>query len=191
MAREDSGGEKRLVAYVVAKQEQPPQSRTCVVISKQKLPDYMVPSSFVFLDQLPLTPNGKVDRRALPAPDPGRSGLESGFVGPGNPIEEMLASIWAEVLKLDRVGIQDNFFELGGHSLLATRVMSRVREAFQVEVPMRSLFEAPTVAGLAEVIEVLRQGRQRGVGPSDSARVATRGFAPVLCAAAVVVSRSV
>ena len=100
-------------------------------------------------------------------------------MAPRTPIEEVLASIWAEVLKRDRVGVQDNFFELGGHSLLATRVMSRVREAFQVEVPLRSLFEAPTVAGLAEAIEGLRQGRQ-GVGcGSDSARVPKRG--PCLC----------
>ena len=162
LAREDRPGENRLVAYVVRKPGQSATVRELRDFIKQRLPDYMVPASFVFLDRLPLTPNGKVDRKALPAPEPGRSGLERGFVAPRTPIEEVLASIWAEVLKRDGVGVQDNFFELGGHSLLATRMMSRVREAFQVEVPLRSLFEAPTVAGLAEAIEVLRQNRPGG-----------------------------
>ena len=162
LAREDRPGENRLVAYAVRKPGQSATVRELRDFIKQRLPDYMVPASFVFLDRLPLTPNGKVDRKALPAPEPGRSGLERGFVAPRTPIEEVLASIWAEVLKRDGVGVQDNFFELGGHSLLATRMMSRVREAFQVEVPLRSLFEAPTVAGLAEAIEVLRQDRPGG-----------------------------
>ena len=95
---------------------------------KQKLPEYMVPSAFVFLDTLPLTPNGKVDRKALPAPDQNRPEAEESYVAPRTPVEELLAEIWAEVLKLDKVGVHDNFFELGGHSLLATQVISRVRK---------------------------------------------------------------
>ena len=110
------------------------------------------------MDSLPLTPNGKVDRRALPAPDPSRPELDETFADPRTPTEELLANIWVEVLKLDKVGIHDNFFDLGGHSLLATQVMSRLTKAFQIELPLRSLFEAPTVAGLAERIEESRRG---------------------------------
>jgi hypothetical protein len=116
---------------------------------KEKLPDYMLPSAFVFLDTLPLTPNGKVDREALPAPDQTRPYLEKAFVAAGTPVEKVLAKIWGDVLKLERVGVHDNFFELGGHSLLATQVMSRIHGALQVESPLRTLFEKPTVAGLA------------------------------------------
>jgi len=127
---------------------------------KERLPEYMVPSAFVTLDALPLTPNGKVDRRALPAPETGRHALDAVYVAPGSPVEEALVGIWAEVLGVDRIGIHDNFFELGGHSLLATQVMSRVRDALTVEVPVRDLFEMPTVAGLAERIETFRWATQ-------------------------------
>ncbi|MGH7828867.1 MAG: amino acid adenylation domain-containing protein, partial [Candidatus Binatia bacterium] len=119
---------------------------------RQKLPDYMVPSAFVFLDSLPLTPNGKVDRRALPAPDQTRPDLDGTLVAPRSPVEETLARIWAEVLGLEKVGVYDNFFDLGGHSLLATQVISRVRATLKLELPLRSLFESPTVAELAERI---------------------------------------
>ncbi|HVT56893.1 MAG TPA: non-ribosomal peptide synthase/polyketide synthase, partial [Thermoanaerobaculia bacterium] len=112
------------------------------------LPDYMVPSLIVELPVLPLTPSGKIDRRALPAPEPPRRG-GAGHVAPRNPAEELLAALWAELLGLEQVGIEDNFFERGGHSLLATQLMSRVRRAFGVELPLRALFESPTVAGLA------------------------------------------
>jgi acyl carrier protein len=101
------------------------------------------------MDSLPLTPSGKVDRRALPAPGSEQPDLEDSYVGPRTPIEELLAGIWCEVLGLKEVGIHDNFFELGGHSLLATQVISRLRKAFQVQIPLRSLFEYPTIAGLA------------------------------------------
>ena len=104
------------------------------------------------LSQLPLTPNGKVDRRALPLPE-GRSQVQQEYVAPRTPVQETLAEIWREVLRVEEVGIEDNFFELGGHSLLATQVMSRVRERFGVELPLRVLFESPTVAELAQRVE--------------------------------------
>jgi hypothetical protein len=131
----------------------------------QKLPHYMVPSAFVILDALPLTPNGKVDRRALPAPDQARPDLEEPFVAPRTPVEEVLAGIWADVLGLEHVGVHDNFFDLGGHSLLATQVMSRVRDAFQMEVRVRCLFDTPTVAGLAVVLaqSLVDQAEQEAV----------------------------
>jgi acyl carrier protein len=116
---------------------------------KEKLPDYMIPFAFVVLNSLPLTPNGKVDRKALPVPELGRADMGEPFIAPRTPVEEMLAGIWGDVLGLKEIGIHDNFFELGGHSLLATQVMSRMRKAFQVELSLRSLFEMPTIAGLA------------------------------------------
>ncbi|HEY0733388.1 MAG TPA: amino acid adenylation domain-containing protein [Herpetosiphonaceae bacterium] len=125
-----------------------------------ELPAYMVPAAFVVLPALPLSPNGKLERRALPAPDAAWSTLDDSFVAPQSPIEEVLAGIWAGVLRLERVGIHDNFFALGGHSLLATQVISRIREAFQVELPLRALFEAPTVAQLAERIVAVQRDAQ-------------------------------
>jgi len=116
----------------------------------------MVPSAFVHLASLPLTPNGKVDRRALPAPDQNRPELEESFVAPRNAVEETLARIWAEVLKLNRVGIHDNFFDLGGHSLLATQLVCRIREALEIDLPLRTLFERSTVVSLSEEIEMIR-----------------------------------
>jgi acyl carrier protein len=113
----------------------------------------MIPSAFVTLDALPLTPNGKLDRKALPAPERTRSGADESFVAPATPTETALATIWCEVLQLKQVGTRDNFFELGGHSLLMTQVLSRVCESFQVKLPLRRLFESPTIAGLAVVLE--------------------------------------
>jgi amino acid adenylation domain-containing protein len=152
VAREDTPGDTRLVAYVVSNQKPGPVISELRRFLQQKLPDYMVPSGFMLLDTLPLTPNGKVDRRALPAPGSGRPALEQPYVPPQTPVEEILAEIWAEVLGLDRVGIHDNFFELGGHSLIAIQIMSRLPKAVQVELPLRNLFQAPTVAGLASAI---------------------------------------
>ncbi|MGD0207573.1 MAG: amino acid adenylation domain-containing protein [Verrucomicrobiota bacterium] len=150
------GTEKRLVAYVVAEREPLPTTTDLRHFLKEKLPEYMVPAVFVLLEALPLMPNGKVDRRALPSPDRSRPELDKAFVAPRTPTEELLAEIWAQLLDLERVGIHDNFFDLGGHSLLATQVVSRIRETFQVEIPLRRLFEVPTVAGLAESIEAAR-----------------------------------
>src|SRR6185503_3956452 len=118
-----------------------------------KLPEHMMPSHFVMLDELPRTANGKLDRKALPAPDQSRPELEAPFVAPRTSTEEMLASVWADVLRLKTVGIHDNFFELGGHSLLGTQVISRLRVLFKRQLPLRWLFECPTVATLTQKIE--------------------------------------
>ncbi len=128
---------------------------------KQKLPDYMIPSAFVLMKALPLTPNGKIDRRALPALDNFHNEQEDKFVGPGTPTEAKMAAIWAEVLGLKRVGINDNFFELGGHSLLTTQIISRIGQAFAIELPLRHLFEAPTIASLSKAIEAALHTRSQ------------------------------
>jgi amino acid adenylation domain-containing protein len=126
---------------------------------EKRLPDYMIPAFFVVLDALPLTPNGKVDRRALPAPDEARPEQAGDFVAPRTAVEELLSRLWAEVLRVESVGMCDDFFALGGHSLLATRLVSRVRESFGVELPVRSLFEAPTVRELARHVEAALRDR--------------------------------
>ena len=149
VAQEDQRGNKRLVAYVVFNQNAAILTSELRSFLKLKIPDYMMPSAFVVLDSLPLTPSGKLDRRALPAPDSERPGEEDSYVAPRTPIEEVLTGIWCEILGLKQVGIHDNFFELGGHSLLATQVMSRLRKVFEIEIPLRTLFESPTVEKLA------------------------------------------
>jgi amino acid adenylation domain-containing protein len=154
MEHEAKPGDTRLVAYVVVEQD----ARTLNASElrshiKQQLPDYMVPASFVLLDEMPLNSNGKVDRRALPAPELSSESLETAYVAPGNTTEEILTGIWAEVLGLERVGINDDFFELGGHSLMATQIISRVRVILNMEVPLRRVFEYPTVAEFARAVE--------------------------------------
>jgi precorrin-6B methylase 2/acyl carrier protein len=124
---------------------------------RKQLPEYMVPATIAVLPALPLTPNGKIDRRALALSSSARPALDSLFAAPRSPIEELLATIWADILRLDRVGIHDNFFSLGGHSLLATQVVARLHTTFQIELPLRKLFEAPTVAGLAEQIAAVQR----------------------------------
>jgi acyl carrier protein len=148
-AREGTLGDKQLVAYVVPGSQPRGLLTELKGYLQKKLPAYMVPSTFTLLDEVPLTPNGKVNRKALPAPDPSGFRAENAYAEPRTPAEEQLVEIWEEVLGLERVGIHDDFFELGGHSLLATRVVSRVRKVFQVELPLLSLFEEPTIAGLA------------------------------------------
>ncbi len=147
MVREDVVGDKRLVCYVVGEESLTAHELRAYLLDK--LPDYMVPSVFVLMEKFPLTPNGKVDRNALPAPEQSRRDLAEAFVEPRTALERVLAGIWSQVLGLERVGVDDNFFELGGHSLLVTQLLSRVHEAFQVKLPMRYMFEAPTVAKLA------------------------------------------
>jgi acyl-coenzyme A synthetase/AMP-(fatty) acid ligase/acyl carrier protein len=152
LARKDAPDDRRLVAYMVAVAGSNPSANDLRSFLQHKLPDYMVPSAFVFLDSLPLTPNGKLDRKALPAPDHSRPALDDAFVAPSNPVEAVLADIWAEVLKLEKVGVRDNFFHLGGHSLMAMQVISRTRNAFSIEVPLRLIFDAPTIAEMAAII---------------------------------------
>jgi amino acid adenylation domain-containing protein len=153
IAREDAPGEPRLVAYVVGRDGAIPAAELRAFV-KPKLPDYMVPFAFVAVERIPITANGKLDLQALPAPDP--DAAVERHVAPRTPAELLLAGIWAAVLRRERIGVDDDFFALGGHSLLATQVASRVRQAFRVELPLRSLFESPTVAELAAVIEAAR-----------------------------------
>jgi amino acid adenylation domain-containing protein len=152
VADEDGNGEKRLVAYVVAGGSEtalePAELRSHL---QRSLPDHMVPAAFVKLTALPLTPNGKIDRKALPKP--GTDGLVRGaYVAPRTETEEVLAGIWSEVLGLERIGVYDNFFELGGHSLMATRVVVRIRDRLGFELPLRTMFETPTIAEIASRI---------------------------------------
>ncbi|NBC46059.1 amino acid adenylation domain-containing protein, partial [Corallococcus exiguus] len=155
LAREDAPGDKRLVAYVVGESLDVTALRAHL---KQHLPEYMVPAAFVPLDVLPLTSNGKVDRKALPAPDVSALRASHAYEAPATPLEEKLAALWSEVLRVPTVGRTDNFFELGGHSLLATQLVARVRAAFDVELPLRALFEAPTIATLAEKLQRVSTG---------------------------------
>src|SRR5215210_4809980 len=155
LARRDAPGAARLVAYVVWHPTDPTDrsdsTSALAAWLRERLPEYMLPGFFVTLEALPLTPNGKVDRRALPVPELAVSPSDS-FVAPSDPVEELLAGIWGEVLGHERVGVQDDFFALGGHSLLATQVASRIRGVLGVELALRSVFEEPTVAGLARVV---------------------------------------
>ena len=187
LAREDVPGDRRLVAYLIptrdgSESDLKPYSRTEQVTEGQgvandtlqgkaaqsltpelkkalitQLPEYMRPSEFIFLDEFPLTANGKIDRSALPPPGQSRPELEGPYVTPRTDIEKVLGGIWAEVLKRDAVGVEDNFFDLGGHSLLATQVISRIREHLKLEVPLRTMFESPTVASLATAVVELQQ----------------------------------
>ena len=156
VAREEESGDKRLVAYVVSTSDvvfTPSELRSYL---QEKLPEYMVPSAFVELAELPLTRNGKVDHRALPAPDYESQKLETAYLAPRTPTEERVAAIWSEVLRIELVSTDSNFFEIGGHSLLATQVVSRLREACRIELPLRKLFEFPTVAGLSLNIDQMQ-----------------------------------
>jgi amino acid adenylation domain-containing protein len=179
LAREDQPGEKRLVAYVVTGQDQARTLRSMRDFLKARLPEYMVPSTFVFLDSLPLTPNGKIDRQALPAPSSARPELVETFAAAGTPTEEVLAGLWTELLGVEQVGIHDNFFDLGGHSLLATQVISRVRELFHVEIALRQLFETPTVAELAQNIEIALLKETKELAAPVIDRVPREEFLPL------------
>ncbi|MBZ4423049.1 non-ribosomal peptide synthase/polyketide synthase, partial [Myxococcus sp. RHSTA-1-4] len=156
VAREDVPGDKRLVAYVVQEPGHPSTMADLRSALEQRLPEYMVPSAFVRLDAFPLNSNGKVDRAALPAPEAGSYAERKAYVAPRTPTEELMAGLWAQVLRLDRVSMEDDFFELGGHSLMAMQLVSRIRAAFQVELPVRELFESLTVAKLALRVEALK-----------------------------------
>ena len=145
--------EKRLVAFLVPHGGEQPRVAELRDFLHERLPAYMVPGAFVVLEALPLTPNGKIDRRALPALEQAAPGEQRAFVAPRNPYEEQVAAIWADLLKVERVGANDNFFELGGHSLLAARAVNKISSAFNVQVPIRAMFDRPTVADLATYIE--------------------------------------
>ncbi|HWO41818.1 MAG TPA: amino acid adenylation domain-containing protein [Candidatus Eisenbacteria bacterium] len=152
VAREDAPGEKRLVAYVVPHRGHAGNGAELRNFLNTKLPHYMVPSAFVFLDVLPLTPNGKIDRQALPPPDPSRMDLDRTFTAPRTEIEKQLAKIWQDVLKVERVGIHDNFFDIGGHSLIAVRVITQIEKTLGKPVRLSTLFQAPTIEELAGLL---------------------------------------
>ncbi|HEX8720257.1 MAG TPA: amino acid adenylation domain-containing protein, partial [Pyrinomonadaceae bacterium] len=160
VARADARVGKRLDAYVVPRPRQTAGADELRAFLKAKLPEYMVPAAFIQLGALPVTPNGKVDRRALPEPDASALALAREYVAPRDATEGKLAEIWASVLGVERVGVDDNFFDLGGHSLLAAQINTRLRDAFGVEVPLRSLFQSPTVARLAESVAAARRRQE-------------------------------
>jgi acyl carrier protein len=158
LAREAGAGleDKRLTAYLIPAKLQPAlDAAELRRFLLAKLPHYMIPSHFVWLDRFPLTPNGKLDHTALPLPDPIRPDISTAYVPPRTSTEKILVNLWAETLGLERVGVDDNFIELGGHSLLATRLVSRLRDVFQLELPLSFLFEAGTVATLAQYVDTL------------------------------------
>jgi amino acid adenylation domain-containing protein len=167
-AREDSTGGKVLVAYIVAKNGSAPSVAALRGILGSKLPDYMVPSKFVFLDALPMTPNGKIDRRALPDPGKARPNLDTPYGPPRTPVEAELAQIWVKVLSVVPVGIYDKFFDLGGHSLAATRIVSQVIEKFHTEIPLQLLFQSPTIVEMAAVIT---ENQAKKLGKPDLNRI--------------------
>jgi len=153
---DDLPGGTRLIAYIVPEEGVEPTSAELYAFLKEKIPSYMIPSIFVPLKAIPLTPNGKVNRAELPVPELTDDGANANFVAPRTPLEETLAEIWRETLGVTQVGVESNFFDLGGHSLLATRVVSQVRERFGVELPLRVLFESPTISGLAQHLDVVQ-----------------------------------
>ena len=157
--------DRHLVAYIVPTQQKP-STQALRSFLRAKLPDYTIPSAFLVLDAFPLTPTGKVDRNAMPAPEGGRPTSIQGSIEPRTEIEELVAQTWREVLKIEQIGVHDNFFELGGHSLLATQIVARLRDAFDREVPLSVLFDAPTVSDLSVKVEkLLRDGNAPALPP--------------------------
>lgn len=152
IAREDVPGDKRLVAYLITNRDIKPSTEELKNHLGQKLPDYMIPSHFVFLDAFPLTPNNKIDRKVLPAPNL-RQAIEESYEAPSTETEKLVADIWKTVLRLEKVGLRDNFFELGGNSLLGMHVISKISQALNIDLPLNSLFESPTISQLIPIIE--------------------------------------
>ncbi len=150
IVREDNPGDKRLVAYIISENKETPKASSLRSHLQEKLPEYMVPSAFVFLDKLPLTPNGKLDRKALPAPDAGGIELQTEYKPPHNEAERIIAAVWKDVLHVDKVGVNDNFFDLGGHSLLLVQVQNKLCDKLQRELSIIELFKYPTVKSLAQ-----------------------------------------
>ena len=178
-AREDSAGEKRLVAYIVPEKQPAPTATALRRALRDKLPDFMVPSVFVVLDAMPVTSHGKLDRNTLPLPPRSRPALDTALILPRTSVEKELAQIWADVLSLDEVGIHDNFFDLGGHSLSATRVVSQVIKHFQLEIPPKALFQSPTVAEMAAVITEHREQKRSERNNSEIGSAAAFTLRPV------------
>jgi amino acid adenylation domain-containing protein/non-ribosomal peptide synthase protein (TIGR01720 family) len=149
---EDTPGDRRLIAYLAGPSLEDTDLKRVRELAAARLPAYMLPSACVLLTSLPVTANGKVDRRALPVPPGFRAELKATYMAPRTPLERQMAEMWAEVLKVERVGVEDNFFDLGGHSLTATRLVARLRSSLGVDIALRTLFETPTIAGLAEAV---------------------------------------
>jgi amino acid adenylation domain-containing protein len=152
IVREDTPGDQRLAAYLTLLTSPAPSTSDLRGFLADKLPEYMIPGIYVFLDHLPLTPNGKVDRKALPMPESSRPELGTHFIAPRNEVEKTLASIWAEALKVEQVGIQDNFFELGGHSLLIVQVHHQITQQFHADLSIAQMFQYPTIQSLAQFL---------------------------------------
>ncbi|HEY0606513.1 MAG TPA: amino acid adenylation domain-containing protein, partial [Herpetosiphonaceae bacterium] len=165
LAHTDATGDTRLRAYVVAQPGQSPTTSALRRALQQRLPDYMVPGTILLLDALPLTPNGKLDRGALPVPDAADQERDETYAAPETPVETLIAAMWSDLLDVPQVGRSDSFFDLGGHSLLATQVVARLREALDVEVPLRLLFDTPRLADLAHQVDALRQHATSSVMP--------------------------
>jgi acyl-CoA synthetase (AMP-forming)/AMP-acid ligase II/aryl carrier-like protein len=164
VAREDHPGDARLVAYVVAAPDAKPNATELRRFAREHLPEAMIPSAFVFLDALPLTPNGKVDRQALPAPEGRRPELETAYLAPRTELEQTVAGIWRDLLRVEQVGLRDNFFDLGGHSLLVVQMQARLRDALGRDVPVVKLFQYPTIGALAVFLS------EREPAPRDKIR---------------------
>ena len=163
VASENHNGDRQLVAYVVSRIREEFNTSELRNYLKESLPDYMVPSVYVVMDTLPQTPNGKVDRNALPDPAGQRKEESSPYVSPRTPLEQAIATIWEDVLKVDRVGLDDNFFDLGGHSLLIVKVFNKLKELSQYEFTLVDIFQHPTVGALSSLL-----GRQSGVNRFSS-----------------------
>jgi thioesterase domain-containing protein/acyl carrier protein len=196
--REEEGGDKRLVAYYTerggasageAAAEAVAEKPVGVAVEelrrhlRERLPEYMVPTAYVQLERIPLTPNGKIDRKSLPEPD--KDIREQEYVGPRNATEETLCRLWQEVLRRERVGIYENFFNIGGHSLLAVQVISRIKQAFTVEMPLSVLFAAPTVARMAEYIAAVNEPDRSQSSPVLVSIQPQGSRAPFFCVHAV------
>jgi acyl carrier protein len=164
---ENSAADRQLAAYIIPMDKQVVSADELRAFLKRTLPDYMVPTAFVPLEALPLSPNGKVDRNALPPPDATRRDLQQPLVQPRNPVEQIIATIWRELLGIPEVGVTENLFKLGAHSLMAARAVSRIRDAFCVDLPLRQLFETPTVSNLSTIVtqRLSNMVRDNGLSP--------------------------
>jgi hypothetical protein len=162
-AREDTPGDKRLVAYLTITSSPAPSTSELRAYLHEKLPEYMIPAFFIILETFPLTANGKVDRRALPAPETSRPDLAVSYIAPRSEVEQTIASIWQQALKVEKVGVNDNFFELGGHSLLIIQVHHQITQAVKTDLTIAQMFQYPTIQSLAQYLE--RSGEQ---GPDQS-----------------------